>query len=299
MSISTQPLTDNLVIAFHLEGQPVRGRIVRLGSVLDGVLVPHNLPEKAAELLGEAMITAILSGSSLKFDGRVIVHATGDGPVSFLVSDYTTDGGVRGYIRVDADQLNRTQQLDLGGLMGKGQFALTIDPGKAEHRYQGITALEASSFAQTAENYLNRSEQVPSRLIIAIARHTGEDGQTRWRGGGLLVQRIAGEDTDHDNDQDGWRAALALVQTVGDDELTDPMLTTEKLLFRLFHEQGVRTFTPLVIEQYCTCSKQRLKRVLGNFTRAERREMVMQNGLIEVKCEYCATTYDFTLDELV
>jgi len=302
MSDNIQNSKDDLVTPFHLEGQPVRGRIVRLGAVLDDLLTPHDLPETVAVLLGEAVITAIAAGSSLKFDGRVIVQASGSGPVSFLVSDFTTDGGVRGYIRVDEQNLPDMTQPDLHALMGDGQFALTIDPGKAENRYQGIASLEPESFAKTAETYFKQSEQLPSKLIIAIARHTNEDGITKWRGGGLFMQRIAGGNDDDnygdDDEQDAWVTALALVKTITADELTDPMLDTETLLLRLFHEQGVRTFDPLKIYKRCTCTKDRLQEILGNFTRGERKEMVTDKGKIEMTCEYCAKTFSFVAKDL-
>ena len=298
MSDNHQNVKDDLVTPFHLEGQPVRGRIVRLGAVLDDLLNPHELPEVVAALLGEAIITAIAAGSSLKFDGRVIVQASGSGPVSFLVSDFTSDGGVRGYIKVDEQILPDMVQPDLKTLMGEGQFALTIDPGKAEHRYQGIASLEPESFAKTAENYFKQSEQLPSRLIIAIAQHTDEKGITRWRGGGLLMQRIASDDDGYDDEQDAWVTALALVKTITADELTDPMLTTDKLLLRLFHEQGVRTFAPLKVYKRCTCTKNRLQEILGNFTTGERKEMVTETGKIEMTCEYCAKTFPFLAQDI-
>ncbi|VAV89916.1 33 kDa chaperonin HslO [hydrothermal vent metagenome] len=288
-------MTDNLVTPFHLEGQPVRGRVVRLGTVLDEILRAHQLPTPVARLLGEAVITAALAGSSLKFEGRVIVQANGAGPVSFLVSDFTTDGGLRGYIRYDAEALPEQPQPDLASLMGAGQFALTIDPGKAEHRYQGIAALETSSFAATAEAYFRQSEQLPSQLVVAIAQITDQTGQTSWRGGGLLAQRIASDETDK---TDAWTTAKAMIATIADDELTDPMLGTETLLFRLFHQQGVRMFDPLALYKRCTCTKTRLRQVLANFSRGERNEMLSDAGQIEMTCEYCAKTFGFTPDEL-
>ncbi|PHR57156.1 MAG: Hsp33 family molecular chaperone [Robiginitomaculum sp.] len=289
---------DDLIIPFHLDGKPVRGRIVRLGPVLDDILQAHDLPIAVAQLLGEAVITSILAGSSLKFDGRVIVQASGDGPVSFLVSDYTSDGGVRGYIRYDEDKLPTDKQPNLANLLGKGQFALTIDPGKAEHRYQGIATLEPSSFAKTAETYFQQSEQLPSALAIAIARHTDKHGQTHWRGGGLLIQRIANAKSDEgdfetEQPEDIWDTARAFVATIGADELTDPMLDSERLLYRLFHEQGVRCFEPMPVHKRCTCTPTRLRDVLQNFPSSELQDMIAESGQIEMICEYCAKTFCF------
>jgi molecular chaperone Hsp33 len=293
--MSSDPIQDDQVVPFHLEGQPVRGRVVRLGPMLDDLVSAHELPDPVARLLGEAVITAVIAGSSLKFDGRIIVQASGDGPVSFLVCDYTSDGGVRGYIRADMDALPKDPNPDLASLMGKGQFALTIDPGKAEHRYQGIASLEPESFSRTVEAYFEQSEQLPSRLQIALARHTDGNGKTSWRGGGLLIQRIASSD---DDPQDSWTNARALVQTIGADELTDPMLGPEQLLYRLFHEQGVRTFEALDIYKRCTCTRERLQGILGSFTRGERSEMLTDQGQIEMNCEYCNKMFCFAPDEI-
>jgi len=291
----TTDLQDDLVTPFHLEGQPVRGRVVRLGPVLDDILRPHDLPTCVANVLGEAMVTAVLAGSSLKFEGRVIVQANGDGPVSFLVSDFTTDGGLRGYIRHNADALPTDSQADLASIMGKGQFALTIDPGNAEQSYQGIAALEPTSFTKTVEAYFAQSEQVPSRLVIAIAQLTNEAGVTSWRGGGLLLQRIAAED----DEMDAWNTAKAMTATISADELTDPTLSTEQLLYRLFHEQGVRTFEPLFLHKRCTCTRERLAQILGTFSGADKDEMFDDDGLIKMTCEYCVKTFAFAPDEIV
>ncbi len=290
---------DNQVTPFHLEARPVRGRIVRLGSVLDDIVSAHTAPETVSRSLGEAIITAIIAGSSLKFEGRVIVQASGNGPISFVISDYTSDGGVRGYIRADINALPGEAQPDLSALMGDGQFALTIDPGTAAHRYQGIAALEGESFAKTVETYFIQSEQLPSRLILAIARHTDQDGQTKWRGGGILIQRIATSDADTNEDgEDPWVTALALINTISADELTDPTITEEDVLYRLFHEEGVRTFAPQPIHKRCTCTPDRLRDILKNFTRKERAEMVTDSGEIEMTCEYCVKTFCFDPKEL-
>lgn len=295
LQFSDNAALDNMVTPFHWEEQPVRGRVIRLGSELDDILSAHDLPDPVARLLGEAVMAAALAGSSLKMEGRVILQASTDGPVSFMVSDFVSDGGMRGYIRHDADRL-----ADLGStpqdsdVLGKGQFALTIDPGTAEKRYQGISAIEPGPLAASIEHYFNTSEQVPSRLVMAVSRLTDRDGRSSWRGGGILAQRIAREE----EDGDAWNTALALMDTVSADELTDPDISTDQLLYRLFHEQGVRRFEPLPLAKRCTCSRERLAGVLANFTRGERGEMVDDAGKIEMTCEYCARTFSFAPEEI-
>lgn len=295
LQFADSPVTDNVVTPFHWDGQLVRGRVIRLGSELDDILLAHDLPDPVARLLGEAVMAAALAGSSLKMEGRVILQASTDGPVSFLVSDFVSDGGMRGYIRHDESRLSALAAVPQDSeLLGKGQFALTIDPGSADKRYQGISAIEPGPFAASIEHYFNASEQVPSRLVLAVSKLTDAEGRQSWRGGGILAQRVAREE----EDGDAWNTALALMDTVTADELTDPAITTDQLLYRLFHEQGVRRFDPLPLVKRCTCSRERVAGVLANFSRGERGEMVDDAGKIEMTCEYCARTFSFAPEEI-
>lgn len=289
------PMLDNVVTPFHWEDQPVRGRVIRLGAELDAILSAHDLPDPVARLLGEAVMAAALAGSSLKMQGRVILQASTDGPVSFMVSDFVSDGGMRGYIRYDQETVAQLGQTpNDSDLLGSGQFALTIDPGSADKRYQGISTIEAGPFAASIEHYFNTSEQVPSRLVLAVSKLTDSEGTTSWRGGGILAQRVAREE----EDGDAWNAALALMDTVSADELTDPAISTDQLLYRLFHEQGVRRFDPLPLAKRCTCSREHVAGILANFSRGERAEMVDDNGQIAMTCEYCSKTFTFSPDDI-
>src|SRR5262249_39485678 len=147
----------DLVAAFQIEGWPVRGRIVRLGKVVDDILTRHDYPEPVANLLGEACALAAVVGASLKFDGRLIVQAQGDGPVSYVVADYDTSGGLRGYCRFDAERVEGVShgfaRPGAKSLLGKGVFVMTIDPGQGKERYQGVTAIEGETLALCAEQY--------------------------------------------------------------------------------------------------------------------------------------------------
>ncbi len=311
---------DDVVVPFTLDTLDARGRVVRLGSALDAILNRHNYPAPVARLLGEAVVLAALIGSSLKFAGRFILQTQTDGPVNLIVVDLDAPDGLRGYARFDADQVmlaiergeTRPEQL-----LGKGHLAMTVDQGAYMERYQGIVALDGGTLEDVAHGYFQQSEQIPTLVRLAVAEHSerGRSG-SRWRAGGTLVQFLPAHgqsalpdlpgDGDFDNpetadpdyvEDDKWTTTRALFNTVADDELVDPEVSPERLLFRLFHETSVRVFEPVTLEERCTCSAERIEHMLrDNFTAEERAEMVV-DGEIEVVCEFCSADYHFKQHE--
>lgn len=291
---------DDLAAAFQIEGWPVRGRIVRLGETIDAILSAHAYPEPVAALLGEACALAALVGSSLKFEGRLIVQAQGDGPVRYVVADYDTDGHMRGYCRFDEDEVAAASQgfarPGARSLLGQGVFVMTLDRGPDFERTQGITPIEGESLSLAAEHYFQQSEQIPTRVRLAVGSVVTETGTT-WRAGGALIQLIAGDDA-RGSTEEVWDRSRALFQTLADDELLDPTITPETLLFRLFHEDGVRLEDARALVAQCRCSRERIASVLTSFDGVERAEMVEADGLIRVTCEYCATVYELAPEEI-
>jgi molecular chaperone Hsp33 len=271
-------------------------------------------------LLGEAVVLAALIGSSLKFEGQFILQTQTDGPVNLIVVDLDAPDGLRGYARFDADAVRHAMELgeaSSGHLLGKGHLAMTVDQGPHTDRYQGIVALEGGSLEDVAHTYFQQSEQVPTLVRLAVAQLTRRGERSpHWRAGGTLVQFLPphGErtmpdlpgDGDFNNpdtadtsfaESDKWATTRALLGTVADDELADPDVSPERLLFRLFHEQGVRVFEPMPLEERCTCSAERIEGMLrDNFTAEERADMVV-NGEIEVVCEFCSADYHFHLHD--
>ena len=307
---------DDVVVPFTLDRLDSRGRVVRLGSALDAILTRHNYPAPVARLLGEAVVLAALIGSSLKFDGRFILQTQTDGPVNLIVVDLDAPDGLRGYARFDADAVMTAierGETKPAQLLGRGHLAMTIDQGVHMDRYQGIVALDGGTLEDVAHTYFQQSEQIPTLVRLAVAEHSrkGERG-SHWRAGGVLVQFLppAGESAmpdlpgngDFDNpdmadpdfvEDDKWTTTRAYVNTIADDELADPDLSAERLLFRLFHETGVRVFEPIELEERCTCSAERIEAMLrDNFSPEEREEMVV-DGEIEVVCEFCSADYHF------
>ena len=284
---------DDLVSAFQIEGWPVRGRIVRLGGAVDEILTRHEYPEPVAALLGEACALAALVGSSLKFDGKLIVQAQGNGPVAYVVADFDTSGGLRGYCRFDPERVAEASKgfarPGAKTLLGDGVFIMTVDQGDKLDRYQGVTAIEGESLSLCAEAYFAQSEQIPTRVRLAVGQLTVDAGPV-WRAGGALIQNIA-EDEARGSTRDAWEKAEALFVTTADDELIDPEISGQTLLYRLFHEDGVRLFEPKSLHAFCRCSEERIIGLLRSFPAEERGDMVEPDGRIRVTCEYCSRVY--------
>ena len=291
---------DDLVGAFQIEGEPVRGRIARLGPSVDQILRAHDYPEPVANLLGEACALAALVGSNLKFEGRLIVQAQGDGPVAYVVVDYDTSGALRGYCRYDAERVAEASRgfVRPGAktLLGEGVFIMTVDQGPDMDRYQGVTAIEGETLALCAEQYFAQSEQTPTRVRLAVGQADTGEG-LKWRAGGILIQNIA-EDDARGSTTEAWNRTQALFETVGEDELIDPTITAPTLLWRLFHEDGVRLFDGKPLKAFCRCSEERISGVLASFSPEERADMVEDDGKIRVTCEYCSRVYALEPGEL-
>lgn len=316
---------DDLVMPFAIEGHDLRGRLVRLGPLVDQVLSRHDYPEPVARILGEALALVALVGSALKFNGIFTLQTKSDGPIKTLVADYRAPGALRGYVALDQDKLGpilaADRPADFQRLMGEGYLALTIDQGAGMEPYQGIVGLDGDNLAECADSYFRDSEQIPTRLRLALARetHRSADGLvTQWRAGGLMLQylppsnlpedqkaigRQAGDwvfqptPEDGSAEADAWTRAQALIATIGDDELTDPNLSSEQLLYRLFHEDGVRVYPAMDVRFACRCGPERVRNVLSGFAQEELGDMLI-DGKVEVTCEFCASRYAFSLDEL-
>ncbi|HVR60192.1 MAG TPA: Hsp33 family molecular chaperone, partial [Pseudolabrys sp.] len=280
---------DDTVMPFEVAKLDLRGRVVRLGAAVDEILARHAYPQPVAKLLGEALVLTAMLGSALKIDGRFILQTQSDGPVRMLVVDFTAPDKVRACARFDKDRLAAavaSGKTDGGALLGKGHLAMTIDQGPDMNRYQGLVALEGSSLEDVAHEYFLRSEQIPTRVRLAVAEElrAGSDGPThRWRAGGIMLQflpkaperaRVAdldpgdapeGVEPHTVEEDDAWVEGQALISTVEDIELIDPALSSERLVYRLFHEPGVRVFRASPLRAECSCSRDNVEAMLRSF----------------------------------
>ncbi len=255
--------TDDLIQPFQIDSMSAQGRLVRLGAAVDAILSAHEYPERVAELLGEGLALAALIAGSFKFDGVMTLQVNGNGPVPILVADITSDGGMRGYARFDPERL--ADNPSTGGptgpvpaLLGFGHMAFTIDQGLDTQRHQTIVALEGLTLADCAHDYLRRSVQIEGAVKLAAGR-TAEAGC--WRAAGLLVQRAPSDRRQRlsgeaalPEDEDSWRRAVALIGSAKAAELLNPALHPHRLLYQLFHEDGVRVFDNTALDMNCRCS---------------------------------------------
>ena len=310
---------DDTILPFAVEALDVRGRVVRLGPLVDAILRSHAYPTPVARLLGEAIVLTVMLGSVLKFEGRFILQTQTDGPVRMLVVDFRTPGSVRGCARFDKQRVAAAMaagQDDPGSLLGHGHLAMTIDQGPETSRYQGLVALEGKDLEHAAHEYFLRSEQIPTRVRLAVGEEWrgGPGPKHRWRAGGMLLQFLpkaperARQPDLHPGDapegsvahtieeDDAWVEGQSLIATVEDIELIDPDLSGERLLYRLFHERGVRVFASLPLRAQCSCSREAVSAMLKSFAPDDRAAMV-QDGKVVVTCEFCSSVYQFTPHE--
>ena len=311
---------DDTILPFAVKALDLRGRIVRLGSAVDTVLTSHDYPAPVAKLLGEAIVLTVMLGSALKFEGRFILQTQSDGPVRMLVVDFTSPGRVRACARFDAARVAAAiaaNAAEPGKLLGHGHLAMTIDQGPDMSRYQGLVPLDGGDLEDAAHEYFARSEQIPTRVRLAVAEEfrAGPDGAKRnWRAGGILLQflpssieRARQADLDPGDAPEGtlahtvaedeaWVEGRSLIATVEDVELIDPDLSGERLLYRLFHERGVRVFNPLPLTARCSCSRDAVSSMLKSFSPKDRADMV-KDGKVVVTCEFCSSVYQFTPHE--
>jgi len=311
---------DDVVLPFAVEGLDVRGRVVRLGDAVDTILARHGYPDAVARVIGEAAALTVLLGSSLKFEGRFQLQTKSDGAIDMVVVDFDAPDRLRACARFDAEKL---ASLGAGSqktadLLGSGFLAMTIDQGAEMNRYQGVVALEGQGFEEAAHQYFRQSEQIPTRVRLAVAEQF-EGGRRAYRAGGLMVQFLPtspdrmrqadlapgdvpeghpSNDLKDPAEDDAWVEAKSLVDTIEDHELIDPAVSSERLLYRLFHERGVRVFDSQPVREACRCSQERIMTMMRRFSVEDRRDMVGENGRIGVTCEFCSRVYDLDPGEV-
>lgn len=300
---------DNVIQTFQLEASSLRGRLVRLGSVLNDVLEPHDYPEPVAHLVAETMTLALLLSSMLKYEGIFTLQTRSDGPVSMVVADVTSEGQVRGCASFDVERLDHARaqiaalditegsQNHLAQYLGKGYIAFTVDQGRNTDLYQGIVELKGASLVDCVQHYFNQSEQIGSGIKMAVGRRG-----RRWRAGGIMLQHMP-EDQKNPQagrgniNEDDWRRSMVLMDTCTDHEFLDPGLHSNELLVRLFHEEGVRVFTPIDVVKGCRCNSEKVEGILAMMTDEDIDYMTI-DGKISMHCEFCSRDFVFDLKQI-
>lgn len=287
-------------IGFTIASRHARGRLVRLGPVLDDVLAAHAYPPAIERLLASALVLAALLGTTLKqADGQLTMQAqTEHGVVRLLVADYK-NGDLRGYAKFDADRLAELgPDPTLFGLFGKGYLAITFDQSVTGERYQGIVPLDGESLGAAAEHYFFQSEQIPSVIRIATRHEPGEGCYAA----GLLLQHLPEGEVGRErlhvrHDHPEWEHVQALAVTLKDEELTDTSLPLSDIVWRLFHEEEeVRATDPTLLAKGCRCDLAHIRDVIGRFSPDDRAEMADEQGIIGVDCAFCSRLFPLRVD---
>ena len=304
--MASQPETfGDQPLRFSLPDRHARGRLVRLDSVLSEILSAHSYPPLIEKTLAEALVLTALLGASLKqADGQLTMQAqTNKGAIRLLVCDYK-DGAVRGYVQFDADAVAALPaDSTLFGLFGTGYLAITFDRalpvGEGGGRYQGIVPLEGASLSEAAEHYFVQSEQIPTMIRVGVDHIEG-----RCVAGGILVQHLPEGEEGRERlhvrlDHPEWEHVSALSGTTGADELCDPALPLEEIVWRLFHEEDqVLIESGAALTKGCRCDMAHIRDVIAKFPPDDRADMADEAGEIVVDCEFCSRRFPISLASL-
>ncbi len=283
---------DNVVQTFQLVSSSLRGRVVRLGSVIDDIISKHNYSAPIDRLMAEVVTITVMLSSMLKYEGTFTLQIQGEGDISLIVCDVTSDGDIRGYASYSDD----IKDDDFEKMFGKGYMAFTVEQGEHAERYQGIVELKSGGLVQSIQHYFNQSEQIGTAIKMAVSKIDG-----KWRAGGMMLQHMPEDGQNEEQGkgnivEDNWRRAMILMESCSDEEILDPNLHSNILLRRLFHEEGVKVFEPYNVQVKCRCSNEKVERVLAMMSDEDKVETA-KNGKINIKCEFCSKEYVFDIGE--
>lgn len=276
--------------------------MVRLGSVLADVMLRHDYPAPVSALLSEAVTVCLLLAGMVKYDGVFSLQLKGDGPIRMLVADVTARGEVRAYASFDEGAVKKAakRKKDIDNnyyhLLGKGYIAFTVDHGMSENRYQGIVELKGESIMESVQHYFTQSEQIKTSFKLAIHPQDGN-----WRAGGIMIQQIPDQEAGKkvaEATLEDWTRAAILLASCTETELLSPVLHSADLLYRLFHEDGVRVYTPTHVRFSCRCNSTKVVNILRTIPRHELEELCEEQGKVSITCEFCSQEYAYTKDQL-
>ena len=295
--------------SFFLENGAFTGRFVRLNQVLEAILGKHNYPLNVSSALAETTALAALCASMLKFEGLFTLQIQGNGPVSLLVVDVTSEGKIRSCAKFDAQKLKQAKQLrktqdvveSVAHLVGGGYMALTVDEQKGAKPYQGIIDLKGKTLTELALRYFKNSEQIDTALKLFVKTPQGESQS--FLAGGILLQKVplkGGKDAELNEDASSriWEDITAFTNSLKPDEVFDANLSSTEILHRLFHANNLQISGTKNFSFGCRCNREKLLSALSSFEPKDIKEMTLENGNIEATCNFCSQKYVFTPDEL-
>ena len=294
---------DNIVQPFRLEQSNIRGRMVRLGSVLEEMIVKHDYPPPVSALLQELTVLGLLLSAMLKYKGIFTLQISADGPISTLVADVTSEGHVRSWAGFDDTAVKKSakrkgdQMNNFFHLLGKGHMAFTVDQEGSTERYQGIVELSGDSLADCVQHYFEQSEQIKTK--VKLSTHP-QDSQ--WRAGAIMVQQMPKEGghikKEISEEEEDWNRTTILLSTCTEDELLSPNLHSAEVLYRLFHEDGVRIYPEVLVKHQCRCSKDRVGLAVQALPASEIDDIFEQDGVLTITCKFCGHEYNLDKPEV-
>lgn len=286
--------TIDVIQPFQVEGPGLRGRLVRVGPALNKALEPHDYPAAVGTLLAETVVTALILASSLKYEGIFTLQTSSDGPIGTLMADVTSDGVFRCYANYDAERVqavsDENPEASLPHYLGVGHMAFTVDQGADMERYQGITEIAGASMVDCAHAYFQQSEQLQTAMVILADASSSTAGA-------MMIQQLPEQVNELSEDDEDWRRTVILMSSVKQEELLDAELNPGELLYRLFHEDGVRLYDQQPVRNECRCSQTKVEQTLKSFPREEIEDM-REEGVVRVTCEFCKTDYIFKDEDL-
>lgn len=295
-------VNDDILQPFLLDHPNIRGRIVRLGASLNDIIAAHHYPVTVSRVMAEALTLTTLLAGMLKFDGIFTLQTKGDGAIPTLVCDMTNDGALRGYAAFDLDKIKQAKDNHTGDdhilprdLIGNGHLAFTVDQKNTTERYQGLVELTGDKVVDCVQHYFKQSEQI--KVGIKVFAKRDEAGQ--WHGGAIMLQELPAQEQEKASSDtaDDWRRCMMLLDTATMEEMLDPTLPINSLIYRLFHEEEPRVFDPTLIRKGCRCSREKVENVLKTLKGDEVDEYIVDEK-VSITCEFCNTSYDFTRDDL-
>lgn len=285
------------VFPFQLNNSEIRGRLVRLDTLLRDIHARHQYPLRVQQYLSEAIALAIAIRDCFKFEGLLTLQIHGDGPIRLLVVDINDLGHTRACARYDntqADALSTPDSVSIQQDFGQGYMTFTIDPQSSTEQYQGTVTLDGKTLAECAHHYFRQSEQLETGVVLYHATST-----ETYQAAALMLQRMPPKnaETQADAVHDRWVEALSLIGSTHAAELLDPGLSSHEILYRLFWEKGVRVFPPHTLTSQCRCSAEKVHIMLAQFKPEDREEMLTDEKTLAITCEFCSTEYIFTLQD--
>ena len=291
---------EDIIQPFLIHHSSVRGRVVRLTRTIDAIISQHAYPLPVSRLLAEMCVLAGMLSSNLKGKGKLTMQLRGDAKVQFMVVDVTAQGGLRGYAQINENEDFSNADMTLQELVGKGYLAITLQKGKTP--YQGIVDLDGESLSDSVKHYFTNSEQSVVYINTALARRE-IDGELIWCAGGILLQQVPrvggkqqsenGSDQDEESFEEDWNHCCILAQTMKEEEILDPFLSPQALLYRLYNEDGVWVYDPQEFRAECNCSREKVIQTLEQFPQEELQQMAGEDGQLEVKCQFCGVAEKF------